>query len=144
MVMWVLVEAQLLHVSLYGEAVVVLAAVTLAHCQFSGFFLTAQYRYGVVTSERALFAVEHGAAIAIVIFEGLGAQRVRCTNPLGHSTRHYGFTYGFHHLGPADFGAELLILAVLVAAVALEVQEKTYNLHYFQQEVAMQAVHHQS
>ena len=116
----VLVEAQPVHVALDGLAVVVLQAVTQARGQLGGFLLPPQDVDGVLAAGAALFAVEHGAAVVVVVLEGGGAEGVGGADPLGHAAGYDGLVDGLNHLGAADLGAEFLVLAVLVAAVALE------------------------
>ena len=106
--------------ALDGLAVVVLQAVTQARGQLGGFLLPPQDVDGVLAAGAALFAVEHGAAVVVVVLEGGGAEGVGGADPLGHAAGYDGLVDGLNHLGAADLGAEFLVLAVLVAAVALE------------------------
>ena len=116
----VLVEAQPVHVALDGLAVVVFQPVAQARGQLGGFLLPPQDVDGVLAAGAALFAVEHGAAVVVVVLEGGGAEGVGGADPLGHAAGYDGLVDGLNHLGAADLGAEFLVLAVLVAAVALE------------------------
>jgi hypothetical protein len=117
----VLVEAQLRHVLLDAATVVVFETVTLARGQLGGLLLAAQDRDRVVAPGGALLPVEHRPAVLVVVLEGGGALGVRGADPLGHPTRHHRRPDRLHHLGAADFRAELLVLAVLVAAFALQI-----------------------
>lgn len=121
----VLVEAQLRHVLLDAATVVVFETVTLARGQLGGLLLAAQDRDRVVAPGGALLPVEHRPAVLVVVLEGGGALGVRGADPLGHPTRHHRRPDRLHHLWAADFRAELLVLAVLVAALALQITRKS-------------------
>lgn len=90
------VEAQLVHVPLYGVAVVVLEAVAFARLQLGGLLLPPQDADGVVAAHRALLSVEHGLAVAVVVVQGRRTEGVGAAYPLGDAAGYHRSVHGLH------------------------------------------------
>lgn len=114
-----LVEAEAGHIGADAGAVVLLLAVTAARVQLGRLLLSAQDGDAVVAAVRALLAVEHGAAVAVVVVQGRGTQGVGGADPLRDATAHDRLVpIGDEHVRAADLHLALRLLAELVCADA--------------------------
>lgn len=114
-----LVEAEAGHVGTDAGAVVLLMAITLTRIQFGRLFLSTQNRDAVVAAVRALLAVEHGAAVAVVVVQCSGAEGVSGADPLCDATAHDGLVAsGDQNMRATDLHLALRFLTELVCTDA--------------------------
>lgn len=114
-------EAQAGHVALDARTVVVLLTVAPAGLQLGSFLLPPKDRYRVEAPVGALFPVEHGTAVRVVVLKRLRTEGIGGTDPLGHPTGDHGVVaVCLGHLGPTDLDALFGVLAEIVAAFALQ------------------------
>ena len=112
-------ETEPYHVGADTRTVVILLTVTATGIELGSFLLSAQDGNAVVTAVRALSAVEHGAAVEMVVLQGSGAQCIGRTDPLRDATADDRLVaIGKQHVRAAHLYLALRLLTEIVLADA--------------------------